>query len=361
MEERKSVDVGMQSREQQGRLFDKLRRELGPFIIKALLDEPDITEIMVNSDGRIWIEKRRKASSDENEGKNQKIMTSDRVPVEEENSSVGLIDSGYTISPSQLTIALGTIASMNDKEINEEKPLLDAVLPIDGSRVWGGIPPATPLGPSLVIRKHSSAVFPLQKYVEEGRIPQECADYVRKCIKECKNIVVAGGTSSGKTTFINSLIRELLIIAPQDRIIVMEDTFEIKCETTNKERLVTTEKTSMQSLVRASLRMRPDRIIVGEVRGKESLDLLKAWITGHPGGLASLHANDAMSCLTRLEGLNMEATGNSPQSRLIGDAVNLIVHMDNIGKKGRQVREILKVNGFNGTNYDTEMIYNLLH
>ncbi|MDR1459764.1 MAG: Flp pilus assembly complex ATPase component TadA, partial [Bacteroidales bacterium] len=293
--------MGTQTKEQQIRLYQKLRRELGVFIVKSLADI-DVIEIMVNSSGHIWLDRKK------HEKRND---TEDKKEANYEEEKIGLYDTGFTMEPNDLMVALGTIAMMNDKEINEEHPILEAVLPLDGSRVEGLVPPVTPLGPSMTIRKHASDVFSLEQYVKEGRIPQEEADYLISCMKNLKNIVIAGGTSSGKTTFTNAMIKKMLEIVPQDRLIILEDTFEIKCETDNKERLVTTEKIPMESLVRASLRMRPDRIIVGEVRGRESLDLLKSWNTGHPGGIATIHANSANASLTRFENLNMEAANNS--------------------------------------------------
>ena len=346
--------MGLQTKEQQTRLYQKLRRELGTFIVKALTD-PEVIEVMVNSDGHIWLDKRRKERKQLPETEEEKKKEEE----ERKQETAGLFNTGEIMATSDLMIALGTIAMMNDKEINEDHPILEAVLPIDGSRVQGLVPPATPLGPSITIRKHSSAVFALSEYVEGGRIPEKQADFLRDCIKRSKNIVVAGGTSSGKTTFVNALIKELLRLAPKDRLVIMEDTYEIKCETDNKERMVTAENVTMNMLVRSSLRMRPDRIIVGEVRGRESLDLLKSWNTGHPGGLATIHANDAFSVLVRFENLNMEATNNSPQSRLIGEAIDIVVYMENVGEKGRQVTQILKVMGYENDKYVTEMVYEL--
>ena len=349
--------MSLQTKEQQTRLTHKLKRELGAFILQALSDS-DVIEIMVNSDGRIWLDKKRKETKGFSSANLSEGQEGESVE-DREDSTIGLYDTGKTMNAGDLLIALGTIAMMNDKEINEDHPMLQAVLPLDGSRVQGLIPPATPMGPSLTIRKHSSSVFPLSLYVKEGRIPQEQADYLRECIRRSKNIVVAGGTSSGKTTFVNALIKELLQIAPRERIIVMEDTFEIKCETNNKERLVTTEQVTMNMLVRASMRMRPDRLVVGEVRGMESLDLLKSWNTGHPGGLATIHSNDAYSTLIRFENLNMEATKNSPQCRLIGETVNVVVYMENAGKRGRQITQIMEVRGYEREKYITEMVYEL--
>ena len=313
--------MGLETMEQQERLYGKLRRELGGDVMDALEDERTL-EICVNADGRIWVERKGER----------------------------LRDVGRTLSSAKRLAALGTIAAMLGTEVNEAAPILEGRLPLDGSRVEGAVPPVSPDGPSMSIRKHASAIFSLSRYIEEGRIPERCADYLRDRMRTNRNILVAGGTSSGKTTFANALIRELLEIAPEDRLVVMEDTVELQCATTNKQRFVTSENVSMQKLLKTAMRYRPDRIIVGEVRGKEALDLLKSWNTGHPGGLATVHANSAPSALIRLEQLILE-TSQNPMSTLIAEAVDVVVFMDKRGKAGRQVTEIIEVTGFRDGRY----------
>jgi type IV secretion system protein VirB11 len=311
------------------RLDAKLRRELGADIVKAL-EKPDVQDICVNSDGRIWIEEQE----------------------------APLHDSGSEISPDNLLAALGTIAAMNGVELNGRYPVLEGRLPLDGSRVTGAIPPTSPDGPSMTIRKHASAIFPLSRYVEEGRVSEEGAEYLRDAIREAKNILVAGGTRSGKTTFVNALIRELLEIAPGDRLLVIEDTMELQCATKNKERFVASDDVPMQKLLKTAMRYRPDRIIIGEVRGREALDLLKSWNTGHPGGFATVHSNDALSALIRLEHLVMEASA-APMPSLIAEAVNVVVFMREYGRLGRRVTEIVEVTGYKGGEYGYERVYGL--
>ncbi|GHV30675.1 conjugal transfer protein TrbB [Synergistales bacterium] len=316
-----------ETREQLERLDSKLKCEFGLYVVMAL-ENPDVIEICVNSDGHIWLEEKEKR----------------------------LYDTGKTIAAEKLTAALGTIAAMNGTELNETTPVLSGRLPLDGSRVEGTVPPVTPDGPSVSIRKHASAIFPLSKYVDERRIPQEGAEYLRDNIRDAKNILVAGGTSSGKTTFVNALIRELLAIAPQDRLLIIEDTQEIQCATTNKQNFVATEEVPMQKLLKTAMRYRPDRIIIGEVRGGESLDLLKSWNTGHPGGLATVHANNAPAALLRLEQLIAEVSV-TPMSALIAEAVHIVVYMQEFGKVGRQVTEIIRVTGYKGGEYVYETVY----
>ncbi len=315
--------------EQLKRLDLKLKKELGTDIVDAL-SAPDVLEICVNSDGHIWVER-----------------------IQE-----GLRDTGRVLSPENLVAALGTMAAMNRTEINESTPILEGSLPLEGlrARIEGSIPPVTPEGPSMSIRKHASAIFPLSQYVQEGRIPPEAADYLRDAICGRKNILVAGGTSSGKTTFVNALIRELLELVPEDRLLIMEDTFELRCATPNKQRFVTTKHVSLRKLLKTAMRYRPDRIIIGEVRGEEALDLLKSWNTGHPGGFATVHADDACSALLRLEELILE-TSMSPMSSLIARAVNIVVFMKECGGIGRQVTEIIRVTGHREEEYLYETIY----
>jgi len=315
--------------EQLGRLGKKLKRELGVRIVSAL-EDPDVLEICVNSDGHIWLEEKGKR----------------------------LYDTGETILPENLTAALGTIAAMNGMELNEHTPVLEGRLPLDGSRVEGAIPPTTPDGPSISVRKHTSAIFPLSQYVSERRIPEAGAAYLEEAIRDAKNILVAGGTSSGKTTFVNALIRKLLEVAPNDRLIVIEDTQELQCATANKQNFVTSEGVSMQKLLKTAMRYRPDRIIIGEVRGGEALDLLKSWNTGHPGGLATVHANSAPAALLRLEQLIAEVSV-TPMRALIAEAINVVVYMKEFGRLGRQVTEIISVTGYGEEGYRYEHIYRI--
>jgi type IV secretion system protein VirB11 len=321
--------LSLETAEQLSRLGNKLKRELGTCIVTAL-ENPDVLEICVNSDGHIWLEEKEKS----------------------------LYDTGERIHAENLTAELGTIAAMNGMELNENTPVLEGKLPFDGSRVEGAIPPTTPDGPSISIRKHASAIFPLSRYVSEGRIPQEAAVFLREVIYDAKNILVAGGTSSGKTTFVNALIRELLEIAPNDRLIVIEDTQELQCATTNKQNFVASDSVSMQKLLKTAMRYRPDRIIIGEVRGGEALDLLKSWNTGHPGGLATVHANSASAALLRLEQLISEVSV-TPMRALIAEAINIVVYMMEFGRLGRQVTEIIRVTGYGEEGYKYEHIYRI--
>jgi type IV secretion system protein VirB11 len=302
--------------EKQRRNLEKLRGELGPAICAAL-DNPDIVEIMVNPDGKVWLD----------------------------HAAQGIERTETKIAPSRRMAALGTIAAMLDTKINARSPILEGELPLDGSRVAGTVPPISK-GPGFTIRKHSSAVFPLSRYVREERISEGHAACLREAVEGRKNILVAGGTGSGKTTFVNALLDLLNELAPEDRLVVLEDTLELQYSLENVYSLRTDEKSeiTMQLLVKTSLRLRPDRIVVGEVRGGEALDLLKSWNTGHPGGISTLHANSATSALIRLEQLISEVS-LSPMKELIGEAVDIVIFLKRRARKGPVVEEILEVKG----------------
>lgn len=304
------------------RNMDKLRHELGSVICHAL-DDKEVIEIMVNPDGYIWL---------------------DRL-------SSGMERTGKKISPERLLAALGTIAAMLRTELNKHFPILEGELPLDGSRVEGVIPPVV-RSASMSIRKHSSAVFPISRYIAEGRISQAGWDYLRDAIETRKNILIAGGTGSGKTTFVNAILDALSRLREDDRVLILEDTVELQCKMPNVFGMRTDAKssTTMQKLVRASLRLRPDRIIVGEVRGGEALDLLKSWNTGHPGGICTVHANSARSSLIRMEQLISEVS-KTPMKDLIGEALDVVVFLKRVAQIGPIVAEIVEVDGIQDGDY----------
>jgi type IV secretion system protein VirB11 len=309
---------------------EKLRSEFGSVICDAL-DDKEVIEIMVNPDGRVWV---------------------DRL-------SRGMEKTGKRISHDRLIAALGTIAAMLRTEVNKHAPILEGELPLDGSRVEGIISPVTKAA-ALVIRKHSSAVFPMERYVSEKRIDQDSWRYLQDAIRNRKNVLISGGTGSGKTTFVNAILDALSKLCPDDRLIILEDTVELKCEMENVLAMRTDPQsnTTMQKLVRTSLRLRPDRIVVGEVRGGEALDLLKSWNTGHPGGICTIHANGAVSSLTRMEQLISEVS-KTPMKELIGEAIDVVVFLRRIARFGPLVTEILEVKGVNDKGgYEYEFIFN---
>lgn len=298
----------------QARTDTMLRSAFGPFICEALTD-PSVVEIMQNPDGELWIER----------------------------SSIGRVSQGHVLSPEQAERIIRLIASLSDFDVTREQPIVSAELPIGGQRFEGIMPPVA-LKPSFAIRVPAAQLFTLDDYVETGTMRDVDAHALRQAIRSRQNILVVGGTGSGKTTLTNALLAEIARV--EHRLLILEDTRELQCAAKDCVSLRTQDCVSMRDLVRSSLRLRPDRIIVGEVRGGEALDLLKAWSTGHPGGVATVHANSAADGLDRLEQLVGEVTANVPR-KLISTAVNVVVGIENRGGV-RRVTDILEVLGYDG-------------
>lgn len=300
------------------RIADKIRREAA--LINPFLDDENVVEVMLNADGSIW---------------------TDRMQKGQEKTDV-------VFPREQALLFMGSVAIYNDTSINASSPLLKASLPW-GQRFEGIIEPVV-TGPTFAIRCNRACTFSLDDYVPK-RMTHEMAETLRAALKGHKNILVSGGTGSGKTTLTTALLQELSELCPDDRLVVMEDTREITLKSRNVVYLKTSDEAhvTMCDLLASTLRLRPDRIIVGELRGKEALDLLKAWNTGHPGGVCTLHANSAESALARFESLILEAQNLSiPYIRsLVADAVDVIVHIQRDKKMGPVVSEIVKVNGMN--------------
>ena len=301
--------------EKQIRVQQKLSRELGP-VITAALQDPEVIEIMLNPDGKLWVEKL---------GANCEIR--------------GEMTAGGAEA------LMGTIAACLGTVITREQPILEGELPFDGSRFEGLLPPIV-ARPCFTIRKRASRVFTLPEYVQSGVMTQAQATTLSEAVRDRLNIVVVGGTGSGKTTLVNALIYEISVLTPNHRLLIIEDTAELQCAAANKVILHTSDAVDMLRLLRVTLRKRPDRIIVGEVRGGEALAMLKAWNTGHPGGVCTVHANGAAAGLTRIEGLVNEATPGTAQQPLIGEAVDLVAVIGKTQQGGRRLTEILKVDGY---------------
>ncbi len=301
------------------RISEKLRRELGSTVL-ALLDEPDVIEIMLNPDGQLWVER----------------FGQPMEPVGE-------------MSPSQAESLMATIASGLNTVITRENPILECELPLDGSRFEALIPPVVS-APVFTIRKKASKVFTLDEYVEAGIMTHPQKRVIEKAVEGRKNILIVGGTGSGKTTLTNAVIDYMTQASPDHRLVIIEDTAEIQCQAENAVILRATDQVDMLRLLKATMRLRPDRILVGEVRGMEALTLLKAWNTGHPGGVCTVHANSALSGLIRLEQLVAEAT-QAPMKALIGEAVDLVVSIEKTAS-GRQMKDMIGVHGFNGERYN---------
>ena len=241
-----------------------------------------------------------------------------------------------------------TVAAMRGQVLTEEQPVIECELPDFPCRFTAAIPPAVERV-AFAIRRKASRLFTLDDYVATGVLTASHRKHLGEAVRSRKNIVVAGGTGSGKTTLVNAVKAEIADIAPNDRIVVIEDTPEIRCCSPNTVAIRTTRTVSLLAVLRSSLRLRPDRIIVGEVRGPEALALLKAWNTGHPGGVATLHANDARSALRRLESLVAEATPAAMQ-QTIAEAVDLVIAIAKT-PAGRRVQEVIAVHGYEDGRY----------
>ncbi len=287
--------------------------------VAAALDADDVIEVLANPDGSIWIER----------------------------AGLGLAREAETLDADARERIIRLVANSVGETCDRANPVISAELPGSGERFEGLLPPVSE-APCFAIRKPAAAPYTLDDYVMSGALAPAVADALRSSLGSRANIVIAGGTSSGKTTFTNALLAEAAFA--EERIVILEDTRELKCAAKNAVALRTHgEGASLSRLVRSTMRLRPDRIIVGEVRGPEALDLLKAWNTGHPGGVTTLHANSAEGALSRLEQLAAEATGASPQ-RLIAEAVDVVVFMSR--RDGvRRVEDALRVAGIDGDSY----------
>jgi type IV secretion system protein VirB11 len=260
---------------------------------------------------------------------------------------------GEFMKPSDAESVLRLLANHAGEVVNRDRPRVSATLPLTGERFQGAFMPLV-AAPTFAIRKRPQMIYRLEQYVQDGVMGERQAEVLREAVAERLNIVVAGGTGSGKTTLLNALLAEEAFA--RDRVVIIEDTAELQCSAADCVQLLTktTEPcVTMADLVRDVLRMRPDRIIGGEVRdGATALNLLKAWNTGHPGGCTSLHANGAEEALTRLEDLIGEVTERVPR-RAIAQTIDLVAFIERT-LDARRLRSIIKVRGINGSGYAVE-------
>jgi Flp pilus assembly CpaF family ATPase len=321
------------------RLDSKLRRELGTTVLDTMSD-PRTEDVVLNQNGWIWAK---------------------RVGTPFERVA--------KIEASQANAAIGTVAYLRGTVANHDRPILETELPLDGSRFTGILPPVTS-APVFAIRLRSRVVFRLEDYEKAGiltergdvdnhRVSRERfidsvkgmthGQIIRAAVRARKNILVAGATGAGKTTLLNAALAYLAEAQPADRVVLIEDTVELQCAMENTVELRTVGagpgRVTMLDCLAATLRLRPTRIIVGEVRDGAAHALLKAWNTGHPGGLATVHANSAAQAMIRLQSLAGEATV-SPQQELIAGAVDLVVFIDEDESLGRKIREVCVVAGY---------------
>lgn len=327
------------------RLKDGLRRDFGPTCMSGL-EDPKVVEVMLNPDGKVWFD----------------VLGG------------GMKFTGEVLSPAQGLRICNNIAALLDTTITRKNPIVEGELPLDGSRFEGLIGPIV-RNPTFAIRKKASQVFSLEEFCRAGIIThmndpvnrsrkrQESFaemvkgkshyEIIKLAVLHRKNILIVGPTGSGKTTLINGVLEAIAKLTGGHRIILIEDTGEIQCIAENFVQLRSTDDIDMTRLLRATMRLRPDRIIVGEVRGAEALALLKAWNTGHPGGLATVHANDARAGLVRLEQLVQEALPHVNR-HLIAEAVDLVIFIEKEEsiEAGRKVRELAVVERFDAERGD---------
>jgi type IV secretion system protein TrbB len=300
------------------RLSHMLLTALGP-VIGTYLQDPKVVELMLNDNGSLWVEK----------------------------LGEHMFDSGHSIPPADGERIIRIITSSMNRECNKDSPSLAAVLPGCGSRFQGFLPPIVS-SPSFAIRKKALQVFTLDHYVEKGILEAAHAATIKSAVLQRKNILIVGGTGTGKTTLANAILAE--IAKTGDRIITIEDTPELQCTAPNSLSFHTCPPSyTMQHAIKDALRVRPDRIIVGEVRDGSALDLLKGWNTGHNGGIATLHANGALEGLTRLEQLIGEVSVHIPHA-LIAQAVHVVIVIER-RDGGRKVTRVASVCGIEGGSY----------
>jgi pilus assembly protein CpaF len=292
--------------------------------IESLILDPDISEIMVNSPSDIFIEK-------------QGVM--EKVP-------------GVTIPVDQLRVAVQNIARSLGDDISEEKPILDSRLP-DGSRIAAVLPPCSIHGITLTIRKFNTRSFKIEDLIRIGTITEDMAGYLKAAITGRKNILISGGTGTGKTTLLNILAD---FIPDEDRLVVIEDTAEIHIRKPNLVRFEARRQQgskipaiTIRDLLKASLRHRPERTILGEIRGEEAFDLLQALNTGHSGSLSTIHANSASQALSRLASCVLQSGIELPYKAIkttIADSIQLLVHIER-SRRRRLISQVLRLVRYN--------------
>lgn len=314
------------------RLFDSFR---GLDVLQPLVDNPAITEIMINSHDEIFVEE---------EGQIR------RLPLAFE-------------SRSRLEDIIQSVVSGVNRVVNDSSPIVDARLR-DGSRVNVVLPPVALKGPAMTIRKFPESPMTMGELVRRGALSGEAAEFLQILVAAGYNIFISGGTGSGKTTFLNALSQ---FIPPQERVITIEDSAELQIVTVPnlvslETRNANTEgrgEITIRDLIRSSLRMRPNRIVVGEVRGAECLDMLQAMNTGHAGSLSTGHSNSARDMVSRLETMVLSAA-DLPVAvvrQQIGSAIDIFVHLSRLRDRSRRVLEICEVIGIQ----DGEVVLNPLY
>ena len=287
------------------------------------LENEDVIELYINDDGKVWVD----------------------------TLSNGRHFTGRYMDANASMRVIQSVADYTDKIVDKKSPFVSAELPVTGERFQGVIPPNVDI-PVFNIRKKGIRIFSLDDYVEAGNLTTKQKEIIIEAVNNKKNILVVGGTSTGKTTFANAVIAE--ISKTGDRLIIMEDTREIQSSAEDTLRMTTSDYATILDLFKSSMRQRPDRLIVGEVRGEAALSMLTGWNSGHPGGLCTIHADSSEKALIQLEQY-VQIISVSAQERLIGEAVDLIIVLKRIGNQ-RKIVEIATVDGWNNGKYNIKKI-----
>ena len=304
-----------------------MERYLGRGVVELFADD-DVTEVYANADGRVRVDTHAR----------------------------GKVRLDVRLRPQQVEQFLNSVATREGVTLNRENPTIQAELPdatFGGARLQGFVPPVTAAA-SLVLRKRAVRLYDLASYVGAGTMTEPEREALVLAVGAHQNVLVVGGTGSGKTTLCNALIAEMTARFPRERFVILEDTAELQCAADDHLQLQTTEGLSLSDLVKLTLRCAPDRIVVGEVRDGAALDLLDAWATGHPGGCATVHATTAAGALLRMNRLAQRA-GVPPQHELIAEAVDLVVVIQG-GTQGRRVTEMVRVGGQTDGHFDLEPV-----
>jgi type IV secretion system protein VirB11 len=313
--------MAMRGDDQAGRHGEMMARYLGPVILRALADE-DVTEIYLNPrDGAVRFDTR----------------------------SRGRVESGAHMDAHRVEMFLNAVASLTGQTLGTENPRIEAELPsagFRGSRLQGFLPPVT-AAPAFNLRKPPSHIHSLDEYTRAGILSSAQRETLRCAVLAHRNVLIAGGTNSGKTTLANALLKEITDHFPSERIVILEDTVELQCAARDHLALRTTAGVTLAQLVRSALRTSPNRVVVGEVRGPEALDLLDVWATGHPGGVATVHASSAEGALARLDRLAQRANV-PPQRHLVAEAIHLVAVIEG-GNQGRRVTDLVRVAGLDAS------------
>jgi type IV secretion system protein VirB11 len=312
--------------ESEARLIKGLEHNFGDLVLDAFRD-PDVTDIMLNQDGKLWVQRQG------------------------EKSSVGVITSELA------RLIISQVGRSMNLTVREEAPIVRGVVPVYGHRFEGMIPPIVD-APSFAIRKKAVKVFSIDEYVAADIMPESVRDAIDEAILAYKNMLVIGGTGSGKTTLVNAVIERMAQLCNQDRLAIIEDAAELQSKSPNVILLRSSLFISARMLVESCMRLNPDRILFGEVINGAALDLLKSWNTGHPGGLSTIHANSALGGLFRMQALISEVSV-TPMHELIGEAVDICIFIRAKGKS-RRITQLAKVHSYNANEkrYELEYIHN---